>query len=52
MTEKSLELHKKVVLVFDEIEDNLLKGFTLDERDQLMNFLSRLEKNLEQEGEK
>ena len=52
LTEKSLELHKKVVLVFDEIEENLLRDFTLEEKEQLMNFLSRLEKNLEQEGEK
>ena len=52
LTEKSLELHKKVILVFDEIEEKLLRGFTFEEKVQLINFLSRLESNLEQEGEK
>lgn len=51
LTEKSIELHKKVILVFDEIEDKLLKGFSEHEKEQLFNYLSRLEQNLEKEGE-
>ena len=52
LTDKSIELHKKVILVFDEIENKLLKEFSDNEKEQLFNYLSRLEKNLENEGEK
>lgn len=51
LTEKSIELHKKVVLTFDKIEDRLLLGFTEEEKNQLFDFLLRLERNLEEEGE-
>lgn len=47
LTEKSIELHKKVVLTFDEIEIKLLKGFTVEEKVELLNYLIRLEQNLE-----
>lgn len=48
LTEKSIELHKKVILTFDSIESNLLKGFTEEEKEQLFSYLLRLEKNLEE----
>ena len=48
LTEKSIELHKKVVLTFDSVEMKLLKGFTLEEKENLLNFLLRLEHNLEE----
>ena len=48
LTEKSIELHKKVVLTFDTVEHNLLKGFTDEEKNQLLSYLIRLEKNLEE----
>ena len=48
LTEKSIELHKKVVLTFDSVETKLLKGFTLEEKENLLNFLLRLEHNLEE----
>lgn len=51
LTEKSIDLHKKVILTFDEIENKLLTGFSSEEKEQLFNYLLRLEKNLEQEGE-
>ena len=47
LTEKSIELHKKVVLTFDSIEAKLLKGFAEEEKVQLLGFLLRLEHNLE-----
>ena len=50
LTEKSIELHKKVVLTFESVEHNLLKGFSEEEKEQLFGFLIRLESNLE-EGE-
>lgn len=48
LTEKSIELHKKVILTFDSIESNLLKGFTEEEKEQLFSYLLRLEENLEE----
>ena len=51
LTDKSIELHKKVILTFDKIENQLLMGFTENEKEILFTFLLRLEKNLEEEGE-
>lgn len=48
LTEKSIELHKKVILTFDNIEAKLLKDFTEEEKVNLLNYLLRLEKNLEE----
>lgn len=48
LTEKSIELHKKVLLTFDSVENKLLKGFNEEEKNQLLDFLLRLESNLEE----
>ena len=50
LTEKSIELHKKVVCTFEEIEQRLLTGFNNEEKEQLFNYLLRLEYNLENGG--
>ena len=47
LTEKSIELNKKVLNTFDQIEQQLLIGFSTEEKQQLLEFLERLEKNLE-----
>lgn len=47
LTEKSIELNKKVLNTFDEIEALLLKGFSEEEKKSLLEYLIRLEKNLE-----
>lgn len=47
LTEKSIELNKKVLNTFDQIEQQLLIGFSIEEKKQLLEFLERLEKNLE-----
>lgn len=47
LTEKSIELHKKVILTFDNVESKLLDGFSSEEKDQLLTYLLRLENNLE-----
>ena len=51
LTEKSIELNKKVILTFDSIETRLLTGFSKEEEEMLFSFLLRLEKNLEDKGE-
>ena len=51
LTNKSIDLHKKVILTFDEIENKLLNGFNEEEKELLFTFLLRLEKNLEEEGD-
>ena len=51
LTKKSIELHKKVILTFNEIENKLLAGFSEEEKKMLFAFLLKLEKNLEEEGE-
>ena len=51
LTNKSIDLHKKVILTFDEIENKLLNGFDEEEKELLFKFLLRLEKNLEEEGD-
>ena len=51
LTEKSIELHKKVILTFDDIESKLLSVFSEEETKTLFGFLLRLEKNLEEEGD-
>ena len=48
LTDKSIELHKRVILTFDNIENKLLTGFSDTEKDMLFSFLLRLEKNLEE----
>ena len=48
LTEKSVELHKRVILTFDKLESKLLTGFSDTEKDMLFSFLLRLEKNLEE----
>ena len=48
LTEKSIELHKRVILTFDNIECKLLTGFSDAEKEMLFGFLLRLEKNLEE----
>ena len=50
LTEKSIELHKKVINTFEEIEGRLLSGFSEEEHKMLFDFLLRLEKNLEKDG--
>ena len=50
LTEKSIELHKKVINTFEEIEGRLLGGFSEEEHKMLFDFLLRLEKNLEKDG--
>lgn len=47
LTEKSIELNKKVLNTFDQIELQLLTGFTEEEKNQLLKYLIRLENNLE-----
>ena len=49
LTEKSIELNKKVILTFDKVEERLLEGFSIEEKEQLFDYLLRLEKNLEKE---
>ena len=49
LTDKAVELHKKVILTFEEIENKLLLGFSEEEKETLLSFLLRLEKNLEGE---
>ena len=51
LTEKSIELNKKVILTFDKVEERLLEGFSIEEKEQLFDYLLRLEKNLEKEGD-
>ena len=51
LTDKSIELHKKVVLTFDMVEEKLLTDFSDTEKEQLFNYLLRLEKNLERDGD-
>lgn len=51
LTEKSIELNKKVILTFDSIETRLLTDFSKEEEEMLFSFLLRLEKNLEDKGE-
>ena len=51
LTEKSIELHNKVISTFDGIEDRLLSGFNSHEKELLFSFLLRLEQNLEDKGE-
>ena len=48
LTEKSVELHKRVILTFDKLESKLLTGFSDTEKEMLFSFLLRLEKNLEE----
>ena len=47
LTEKSIELNKKVLNTFDQIETQLLTGFSDAEKNQLLEYLLRLENNLE-----
>ena len=47
LTEKSIELNKKVLNTFDQIENQLLTGFSDEEKKQLLEYLKRLENNLE-----
>ena len=51
LTEKSIELNKKVILTFDMVENKLLEGFSSEEKEQLLSYLLRIEKNLEKEGD-
>ena len=51
LTEKSIELHKKVIITFDGIERKLLNGFSDEEKELLFSFLLRLETNLEKKGD-
>lgn len=51
LTNKSVELHKKVILTFDMVEERLLQGFSIEEKEQLFSYLARLESNLEKEGD-
>lgn len=48
LTEKSIDLHKKVILIFDKVENKLLNGFKEEEKEQLLSYLIRLERNLEE----
>lgn len=50
LTEKSIELHKKVIMTFEQIEERLLTGFSEVEKEQLFGYLLRLEQNLENGG--
>ena len=50
LTEKSIELHKKVIMTFEQIEERLLTGFSSEEKEQLFGYLLRLEQNLENGG--
>ena len=45
------EFNKKVILTFDKVEERLLEGFSIEEKEQLFDYLLRLEKNLEKEGD-
>lgn len=47
LTEKSIELNKKVLSTFAEIEQKALLGFTSKEKEELLNYLIRVETNLE-----
>lgn len=51
LTDKSIELNKKVILTFDKVEEKLLTGFSLEEKEQLFSLLLRLEENLGREGD-
>ena len=52
LTDKSVVLHNKVLETFDNIERTLLRGFSQKEREELFNYLLRVEANLENnEGE-
>lgn len=47
LTEKAIELNKKVINTFEQIENTLLIGFSEEEKTKLLEYLSRLENNLE-----
>jgi hypothetical protein len=52
LTEEAIELHKKVLKTFLEIEEKLLIGFSEKEKNNLFDYLLRIECNLEnKEGE-
>ena len=51
ITEKSIELNKKVLETFDNVEEKALDGFTEKEKNELLNYLIRIEQNLEKKGE-
>lgn len=51
LTEKSIELHNKVINTFDEVERTFLTGFSDDEKKELINYLTRIEINLEKKRE-
>ena len=52
LTEGAIELHKKVLKTFLEIEEKLLIGFSEKEKNNLFDYLLRIECNLEnKEGE-
>lgn len=51
LTEKSIELNKKVLSTFDEVEEKALDGFTEKEKNELLSYLIRVEQNLEKKGD-
>lgn len=51
LTDKAQTLHQMVVETFDEIESQMLKGFTNKEKEELISYLLRMECNLENNKE-
>ena len=47
LTERSLELHRRLRQNADEMENRLLSGFTAEEQKQLMSYLERMQRNLD-----
>jgi DNA-binding MarR family transcriptional regulator len=47
LTEEAIELHKKVLKTFLDIEEKLLVGFSEKEKNNLFEYLLRIEYNLE-----
>ena len=47
LTERSLELHRRMRQNADEMETRLLIGFTPEEQTQLLSYLERMQHNLD-----
>jgi len=46
LTDKALALHEAIIRELDNMEADLLRGFSEEEIDQLYNFIARLKKNI------
>ncbi len=51
LTEKGINVQKKLDEIFNKVDDICFKGFNKEEKDQVINYLNRINENL-REGEK